>query len=313
MIEPLEIMEAPVNQSKVYYVDKYDDLCEKHFRIQKIVPLKRPGWKKALNIFLNIITLLLINYLYGFFNKLVKVMKYDECTIDEAELVGVYCNDGQFYFVELKKIDLPKVDNPDVLTSQSNSSKRCYLFTFKLFTYIYNPNTKGFNSIKYSIYHTKEEVFQLMSKGLNENERKYQKYIYGDCDLNFHIDSFFRALFKNTCNFFFTFQIYSIILWNCTEYYTYAGLIAAMTIFDLLEETITNLSNLKSIRKMARYSIPIKVYKNSQDGVIETVEEQSFNLVPGDVFELPDDGMAMPCDCVLLTGSVIINEAMLTG
>ena len=313
MIEPLEIMDAPANQSKVYYVDKYDDLCEKHFRIQKIVPLKRPGLKKALNIFLNIITLLLINYLYGFFNKLVKVMKYDECTIDEAELVGVYCNDGQFYFVELKKIDLPKVDNPDVLTSQSNSSKRCYLFTFKLFTYIYNPNTKGFNSIKYSIYHTKEEVFQLMSKGLNENERKYQKYIYGDCDLNFHIDSFFRALFKNTCNFFFTFQIYSIILWNCTEYYTYAGLIAAMTIFDLLEETITNLSNLKSIRKMARYSIPIKVYKNSQDGVIETVEEQSFNLVPGDVFELPDDGMAMPCDCVLLTGSVIINEAMLTG
>ena len=313
MIEPLEIMEAPVNKEKVYYVDKYDDLCEKHFRIQKIVPLRRPGWKILLNIILNFITLLLINYLYGFFNKLVKVMKYDECSIDEAEIVGVYCNDGEFYFIELKKIDLPQVDNPDVLTSQSNSSKRCYLFTFKLFTYIYNPNTKGFNSIKYNIYHTKEEVFQLMSNGLNENERKYQKYIYGDCDLNFHIDSFFRALFKNTCNFFFTFQIYSIILWNCTEYYTYAALIAAMTIFDLLEETITNLSNLKSIRKMARYSIPIKIYKKTEDGEIQTVEEQSLNLVPGDVFELPDDGMAMPCDCVLLSGSVIINEAMLTG
>ena len=115
-----------------------------------------------LNIFLNIITLLTIKYLYGFFNKLVKVMKYDECTLDETELIGVYCNDGEFYFIELKKIDLPKVDNPDVITSQNNSSKRYFLFTFKLFTYIYNPNTKGFNYIKYSIYHIKEEIFNLI-------------------------------------------------------------------------------------------------------------------------------------------------------
>ena len=240
-------------------------------------------------------------------------MKYDECTIDEAEIVGIYCNDGEFYFIELQKIELPNVDNPDVITSQSNFSKKCYLFTFKLFTYIFNPNTGHFNSIKYNIFHTKEEIFQLMSKGLTEDERKYQRYIYGECDLFFHIDSFFRALFKNTCNFFFAFQIYSIILWNCTEYYAYAGLIAAMTLFDLLEETITNLSNLKSIRKMARYSIPVKIYRRNSDGIIDSIELQSSNLVPGDVFELPDDGMAMPCDCILLSGSVIINEAMLTG
>ena len=312
-MEPLEIIQPPSNLSKVYYVDKYDDLCEPHFKIQKIVPLRRPIWKRILNIFLNLITLLTINYLYGFFNKLVKVMKYDECTLEDAELVGVYCNDGEFYFIELKKIDLPKVDNPDVLTSQSNSSRRCYLFTFKLFTYIFKPNTNGFNSIKYSIYHTKEEIFQLMSNGLNKEERIYQKYIYGDCDLFFHIDSFIRALFKNTCNFFFAFQIYSIVLWNCTEYYSYAALIAAMTLFDLFEETITNQSNLKSIRNMARYSIPIKIYHKTLDGTFEIKEDQSVNLVPGDVFEIPDDGMAMPCDCILLSGSVIINEAMLTG
>ena len=312
-MDQLEI-EQPVEVfSKVYYVDKYDDLCEPHFKIQKIVPLKKPTWKIVLDIFLNIITLFTINYLYGFFNKLVKVMKYDECTLDEAKLVGVYCNDGEFYFIELKKIDLPKVDNPDVISSQNNSSKRCYLFTFKLFTYIYNPNTKGFNSIKYNIYHTKEEIFNLMSNGLNEDEKKYQKYIYGECDLFFHIDSFFRALFKNTCNFFFAFQIYSIVLWNIEEYYTYAGLIAAMTLFDLFEETITNQSNLKSIRNMAKYSIPVKIYRKTSDGNFQVFEDQSVNLVPGDIFEIPEDGMAMPCDCVLLSGSVIINEAMLTG
>ena len=312
-MEPLEIILPEEKFIKEYFVDKYDDLCEQHFKIKKIVALKSPRWKKILNIFLNIITVLFINYIYGFFNRLVKVMKYDECTLDEAELLGIYCNDGQFYFVELKKIDLPKVDNPDVLTSQSNSSKRCFLFTFKLFNYIYNPNTKSFNSIKYSIYHTKEEIFNLMRNGLNINERIYQKHIYGECDLFFHIDSFFRALFKNTCNFFFAFQIYAIILWSTEDYYTYAALIAAMTIFDLLEETITNQSNLKSIRNMAKYSIPIKIYQKKEDGLFDIINEQSVNIVPGDIFEIPDDGMAIPCDCILLSGSVIINEAMLTG
>ena len=313
MIEPLEIIQPPQDNPKVYYVDKYDDLCEKHFRIIKIVPLRRPIWKRIINIFLNLITVLVINYFYGFSEKIVKFMKYVECTIDEAEILGIYCNDGDFYFIELKKLDLPNVDNPDVIISQSNFSKKCYLFTFKLFTYVYNPNTKLFNSVKYSIYHTKEDIFKLMSDGLTENERKYQKDIYGECDLFFHIDSFFRALFKNTCNFFFAFQIYSIVLWNATEYYAYASLIAAMTIFDLLEETITNLSNLKSIRRMARYSIPIRVYRKNQNGDNDILEIQSSELVPGDVFELPDDGMAIPCDCILLTGSIIINEAMLTG
>ena len=313
MIEPLEIIQPPQDNPKVYYVDKYDDLCEKHFRIIKIVPLRRPIWKRIINIFLNLITVLVINYFYGFSEKIVKFMKYVECTIDEAEILGIYCNDGDFYFIELKKLDLPNVDNPDVIISQSNFSKKCYLFTFKLFTYVYNPNTKLFNSVKYSIYHTKEDIFKLMSDGLTENERKYQKDIYRECDLFFHIDSFFRALFKNTCNFFFAFQIYSIVLWNATEYYAYASLIAAMTIFDLLEETITNLSNLKSIRRMARYSIPIRVYRKNQNGDNDILEIQSSELVPGDVFELPDDGMAIPCDCILLTGSIIINEAMLTG
>ena len=47
--------------------------------------------------------------------------------------------------------------------------------------------------------------------------------------------------------------------------YMYAALIAALTIFDLLEETISELSNLKSIRKMAKYSVPVKIYKKTDN------------------------------------------------
>ena len=152
-----------------------------------------------------------------------------------------------------------------------------------------------------------------MSKGLTENEREYQKLIYGECDLNFKINSFFVELFNITCTFFFIFQVYSIILWVLTNYYAYSIAIAVMTIYNLLEETITNLSNLKSIRKISKYSIKVKIYQKTKSNDCKILEKDSLDLVPGDIFQVPDDGQSMPCDCILLSGSVIINEAMLTG
>ena len=59
---------------------------------------------------------------------------------------------------------------------------------------------------------------------------------------------------------------------------------------------------------MSRYSIDVNLYGKKGIKVVPSV-----SLVPGDVFELPADKAAIPCDCILLSGSVIVNEAMLTG
>jgi len=38
------------------------------------------------------------------------------------------------------------------------------------------------------------------------------------------------------------------------------------------------------------------------------------NLIPGDIIRLPlDSHDSVPCDCLLLRGSCLVNEAMLTG
>lgn len=39
----------------------------------------------------------------------------------------------------------------------------------------------------------------------------------------------------------------------------------------------------------------------------------STDLVPGDVMIIPSNGTIMPCDAVLISGTCIVNESMLTG
>lgn len=59
---------------------------------------------------------------------------------------------------------------------------------------------------------------------------------------------------------------------------------------------------------MARYSCSVQL--KAPDNTTKVVD--STELVPGDVVVVPE-GMNLPCDMVLLSGTAIINEAMLTG
>ncbi len=208
---------------KEFFIDNYDKLCQEHFKIKKIIPLKRPKWKYILDIILSITIIKF--YIYEFFPEFAKFMKYEVCDLDEADFVAIYCNDDKLYFEELKKINLPNVENSYIVTSQLNYSRKCYLISFKLFNYIYNPFKHAFNSVNYSIYCTKEQIFEFMSKGLTKDERQYQSLIYGECDLNFKINSFFFSIIFNYMQIlfyisiiFYHFMVVNRILCLCSCY-----------------------------------------------------------------------------------------------
>lgn len=61
---------------------------------------------------------------------------------------------------------------------------------------------------------------------------------------------------------------------------------------------------------MAYYTCPVNVMKNGDERNL--IQTASSDLVPGDVIEIPENCL-LPCDLCLLTGTCIVNEAMLTG
>nr|XP_040126507.1 probable cation-transporting ATPase 13A3 [Ictidomys tridecemlineatus] len=112
-------------------------------------------------------------------------------------------------------------------------------------------------------------------------------------------------------NPFYIFQLFSVILWSTDEYYYYALAIVIMSIVSIV-------SSLYSIRKQyvmlhdmvaAHSTVRVSVCR-----VNEEIEEIfSTDLVPGDVMVIPLNGTVMPCDAVLINGTCIVNESMLTG
>jgi len=300
------------NSLNIYSIKNYDTLCEEHFRITKIIPLKRTKKDFFIIILLNIFTIGIINIIFEWFTNWKKIT-YTQESLNQAEKLGIYCNDGKFYIIKLIKKKMPDIKNKNIKLSFLDNSTYSYIFTFKLFTYIYNPFERQFTSYKFSLdFMTKEEIHINMENGLNNNEVNYNRILYGECDLNIEMDSFFKLLFIEFSNPFYIFQIYSIILWFNTNYENYAIVILIMSLFSLLTGTCESYSTIKNIKEMAKYSIKINKYKKLEnETIIENID--SNNLVPGDIFEVPEDGKNLPCDCILLSGSVIVNESMLTG
>jgi len=136
--------------------------------------------------------------------------------------------------------------------------------------------------------------------------------IFGECDLNIQVDGIFKLILNEITDPFYVFQLFSIILWYVNVYVNYATIIVFTTLISLGVSIWETRSNLISIKQMAKYSCPVNIYR-LHTGVKKGLSSSSVELVPGDLFEIPEDGLALPCDCILVSGTVIVNEAMLTG
>ncbi|KAM5291918.1 polyamine-transporting ATPase 13A3 [Ctenodactylus gundi] len=154
-------------------------------------------------------------------------------------------------------------------------------------------------------------IYEKHSAGLTKGMHAYRKLLYGVNEIAVKVPSVFKLLIKEVLNPFYIFQLFSIILWSADEYYYYALAIVVMSLVSVI-------SSLCSIRKQyvmlhdmvaAHSTVRVSVCR-----VNEEIEEIfSTDLVPGDVMVIPLNGTVMPCDAVLISGTCIVNESMLTG
>ena len=297
-------------------VEEYDKKCEIHCRLQKLVPLKKPCGKKFLFVFLNIITVGIINLIISWFPKIVLYIKYSRCEIKDATDVGIYTDDGNFFIEKLLTKNLPDINTSPLKSicvyKLSNPTKIVY-FTFKLFNYIYYETSDSFKCFQFYINNSQKNIIEQLTGGLNQKEVEHQKSIFGICDLIIIVPSIFKLIAIEFSDPFYLFQVFAFLLWLFTNYILYSIMTIVGIVVSLTLSVYETVINLKSLKNMAKYACKVKVFrKNEKEEQVET-NMMSTELVPGDLFELPDDGYALPCDCILVNGIVIVNESILTG
>ncbi|KAK4163309.1 putative type V cation-transporting ATPase [Cladorrhinum sp. PSN259] len=186
-------------------------------------------------------------------------------------------------------------------------------FLFQKRRFLYHPETKSFKTLTYDIDTTPAvqlSKFQ-QSKGItsaSELERLEQHY--GDNTFDIPVPTFTELFKEHAVAPFFVFQLFCVGLWLLDEYWYYS----LFTLFMLVmfESTVVwqRQRTLNEFRSMSIKPYDIWVYR-----VGKWTEIKSDKLLPGDLVSATrtkeEGGVA--CDMLLVEGTAIVNEAMLSG
>ncbi|KAM4770721.1 polyamine-transporting ATPase 13A3 isoform 2-T2 [Rhinophrynus dorsalis] len=179
-------------------------------------------------------------------------------------------------------------------------------------TYYWNDLHQSFNNFKGLDEGVPcSEIHGKHSKGLSKEIHDYRKLFYGINEITVKVPSVFKLLIKEVLNPFYIFQLFSVILWYTDEYYYYASAIVFMSVISIISSLYTIKKQYIMLHDMvaAHSVVRVSVCRGNK----EAEEILSTDLVPGDIMVIPPNGTIMPCDAVLISGTCIVNESMLTG
>ena len=124
-----------------------------------------------------------------------------------------------------------------------------------------------------------------------------------------------EILIKTALHPFFLFQYFAVTIWIIEDYIAYSVLILVITfgaIYITTSESIFNLERLRTLAGMEGTSQVLEIDNYKKEGDYNYYSAPDGILLPGDRF-LVVEGSVMPCDSVLVSGRVVVDESMLTG
>jgi manganese-transporting P-type ATPase len=182
-------------------------------------------------------------------------------------------------------------------------------FVFQKRKYIWDPERKQFVKITFpvdcSMEHYRTSRGVQSASDLAAAVKKYGRNVF-----DIPMPNFWELYKEQALQPFFVFQVFCVALWSLDDYFYYSLFILMMLLFFEATVVKSRLANLKIFRTMTIPEVEIQAYRGGSWSTIK-----SSDLVPGDlvVIKRTDDEVLVPCDMVIVSGSCIANEAMLTG
>ncbi|PAV92292.1 hypothetical protein WR25_13111 [Diploscapter pachys] len=238
-----------------------------------------------------------------------------KCTFDKADFVYIVDDHN---VAELRKIhstsSLYSEDCSQMKMPRGNGQMKpvehMRWFSYRKMRYVFvDGEWKTSNDIDVKIPVGWLVQFAEENKGFGFQEVASRLWFYGQNLIEVKLRPIFILLFMEIITPFYIFQIFSVSVWYSDEYAYYASMIVIMSAVSIIVDVYQTRSQEKRLRSMIHSTEKVEVIRD--DGKVQSVGSEK--LVPGDILLLPAHGCILPCDCVLMNGTVIVNESMLTG
>ncbi|XP_048484806.1 polyamine-transporting ATPase 13A3 isoform X7 [Plutella xylostella] len=232
-------------------------------------------------------------------------LKFIKCSLKTADVICVTDNEGTFKLEKILEIDLNLSNHRD---------NKVRYFEYQHNRYIWLKDQGIYANVQ--SLNEKLTLSLLMENmaGINKRQQNELIKLYGPNSVEVEVKSYWKLFVDEVFNPFYLFQVFSIILWSLDEYYQYATCVFILSAGSCMASLYQTKKMSIRLHDMAGSTVKhtVSVLRPSRGGKEECVVAAN-RLVPGDVLILPPAGCVMPCDAMLLTGTCIVNESMLTG
>ncbi|KAM3931840.1 putative cation-transporting ATPase 13A4 [Leptodactylus fuscus] len=178
--------------------------------------------------------------------------------------------------------------------------------------YVWNFIEKKFQNIgTLEDEHSCYSIHSNYASGLTEEEQTIRRLVCGHNTIEVEVAPLWKLFIFKVLDFVYIYQFASIILMLVEGYLGYGFAILVLCICNItlsLIELRKQSAKLHNLVK-AHNNMKVTVYKRNGDNS----QVESRHLVPGDVIVLSGKGFYMSCDAILINGTCVVNEGMLTG
>ncbi|BGP13232.1 hypothetical protein JCM10213_004997 [Rhodosporidiobolus nylandii] len=228
-----------------------------------------------------------------------------------GEAVRVNSLDAAQKIMVLPKTHRGKAEFCDLQRTKRPGQPDLVFFSYQRDKYIYSPSDRAFSRISYPADTAPPLSTFQSSKGLTTAQEIEQTRLdYGKNIFDIPVPTFGELFAEHATAPFFVFQVFCAGLWCMDEYWYYS----LFTLFMLVVfECTTVFQRLRTVNEFR--SMSIKPYAIMTRRENKWIEIQTDELLPGDVVSIvrTKEDSGVPCDLLLLRGSCIVNEAMLSG
>ncbi|KAI8148399.1 hypothetical protein BJV82DRAFT_592002 [Fennellomyces sp. T-0311] len=223
----------------------------------------------------------------------------------------VFLDDGNKWIAKLRKFEDLAVKRlkMDVIveTHKIKYTSGLRFFEYQCMRYVFNADKHKFEPYEFDLGSTNSKLCEY-AKGMTTEDAIARQGLLGSNIIKVRVPTIPMAFAQEFSSFLYLYQMMCMWVWYYFQYFKMGLVQTCIILASAIVRVILRLLGEYRIKKLAEDVSKVCVLR---DG--EWKEDiSSSDLVPGDIFEVRENEK-LPCDAVIMTGTIVVNESSLTG